>query len=132
MNALTQLLQQCIAWLAIVWSWLVGVVLPLWQRIPYHTTITTTLTAWYAQGFLTVAVVVIVVLVVIRWAWVSLYNVVQRTHYDKAAQWYLAITALIRHERALTTQGMAPIHQARRHMTIPTPIESGIKMAFPV
>jgi hypothetical protein len=116
MNTLTQLLQQCIAWLAIVWSWLVGVVLPLWQRIPYHTTITTTLTAWYAQGFLTVAVVVIVVLVVIRWVWLRLYGIVQRTHYDKAAQWYLAITALIRHERALTTQGMAPIHQARRHM----------------
>ena len=116
MNALTQLLQQCIAWLTGVWTLLIGVVVPLWQRLPYHITIATTLTAWYSQGFLTVALVVIVVLVVIRWVWVSLYDVVQRTHYDKAAQWYLMITALIRHERALTTQGMTPIHQARRHM----------------
>lgn len=116
MNTLIPLLQQFIAWLTMVWSWLVGVVLPLWQRFPYHITITTTLTAWYAQGFLTVAVGVIVVLIGVRWVWQRLYAIVQRTHYDKAAQWYLAITALIRHERALTTQGMAPIHQARRRM----------------
>jgi len=94
----------------------VGVVTPLWQTIPYHTTIATTLSAWYAQGLLTVAVGVLAVIVVIRWVWTSLYDVVQRTHYDKAAHWYLAITALIRHERALTQRGMAPIHQARRHM----------------
>ena len=116
MNTLTQLLQQFIAWLTIVWSCLVGVVLPLWQRLPYHTTMTTTLTAWYAQGFVWVVLVTLVVLVVIRWVWVRLYAIVQRTHYDKVAQWYLAITALIRHERALTQRGMAPIHQARRLM----------------
>jgi hypothetical protein len=59
---------------------------------------------------------VIVVFVVIRGVWARLYAIVQRTHYDKVAQWYVAITALIRHERALTQRGMAPIHQARRHM----------------
>lgn len=116
MNELIHVFQQFIAGLAIVWSWLVGVAMPLWQRIPYHTTIATTLSAWYAQGLLTVAVGVLAVIVVIRWVWTSLYDVVQRTHYDKAAHWYLAITALIRHERALTQRGMAPIHQARRHM----------------
>lgn len=116
MNALTQLLQQCIVWLTVVWAWLVGVAMPLWQGVPYHTTIATTLAAWYAQGLLTVVVAVIVVFVVIRWVWLSLYGIVQRTHYDKATQWYLAITALIGHERALTMRGMAPIHQARRHM----------------
>ena len=116
MNEITHVLQQFIAGLTIVWTWLVGVVLPLWQRIPYHTIIATTFSAWYAQGFLTVAVAVLVVLIGVRWVWLWLYAIVQRTHYDKAAQWYLAITALIRHERALTRRGMAPIHQARRRM----------------
>jgi hypothetical protein len=116
MNELIHVFQQFIAWLTVVWMWCVGGVTPLWQTIPYHTTLATTFSAWYAQGFLTVAVGVLAVIVVIRWGWTSLYDIVQRTHYDKAAHWYLAITALIRHERALTQRGMAPIHQARRHM----------------
>jgi len=116
MNELLHVFQQFIAGLTVVWMWCVGGVTALWQTIPYHTTLATTLSAWYAQGLLTVAVGVLAVIVVIRWVWLRLYGFVQRTHYDKAAHWYLAITALIRHERALTQQGMAPIHQARRHM----------------
>jgi hypothetical protein len=116
MNELLHVFQQFIAGLTVVWMWCVGGVTALWQTIPYHTTLATTLSAWYAQGFLTVAVCVLAVIVVIRWVWLRLYGFVQRTHYDKAAHWYLAITALIRHERALTQQGVVPIHQARRHM----------------
>ena len=116
MNVLIHVFQQFIVWLTGVWTWLVGVVTPLWQTIPYHTTLATTFSAWYAQGFVWVALALIVVLVVIRWGWLWLYAIVQRTHYDKAAHWYLAITALIRHERALTQHGMVPIQQARRHM----------------
>jgi len=116
MNELIHVVQQFIAWLTVVWMWCVGGITPLWQTIPYHRTIATTFVTWYAPGFVWVALAVIVVLVVIRWVWVRLYAIVQRTHYDKVAQWYLAITALIRHERALTQRGMVPIHQARRHM----------------
>jgi hypothetical protein len=116
MNELIHVFQQFIAGLTVIWMWCVGRVTALWQTIPYHTTLATTLSAWYAQGFLTVAVGVLAVIVVIRWVWLRLYAIVQRTHYDKAAHWYLAITALIRHERELTQRGMAPIHQARRHM----------------
>jgi signal transduction histidine kinase len=116
MNTLTHLFQQFIAWLTVVWMWCVGGVTPLWQTIPYHRAIAATFVTWYAQGFVWLALAVIIVLVVIRWVWLRLYGFVQHTHYDKAAQWYLAITALIRHERALTQRGMAPIHQARRHM----------------
>ena len=112
MTELTHVLQQFIAWLIGVWTWLVGVATPLWQTIPYHTTIATTFSTWYAQGFLTVALLVIVVFIVFRWAWVSLYGIVQRSHYDKAAVWYRAISALISHERAVTQRGMVPIHQA--------------------
>jgi signal transduction histidine kinase len=97
-------------------SWGTATIIQIWYANPYHAIMTTTITAWYAQGFVWVALAVIVVLVVIRWMWVRLYAIVQRTHYDKVAQWYLAITALIRHERALTQRGMVPIHQARRHM----------------
>ena len=116
MNELLHVFQQFIAWLTVVWMWCVGGVTPLWQTIPYHTTLATTFSTWYAQGFVWLALALIVVLVIMRWVWLRLYAIVQRTHYDKAAQWYLAITALIRHERALTQRGMVPIHQARRHM----------------
>lgn len=116
MTELTHVLQQFIAWLIGVWTWLVGVATPLWQTIPYHTTIATIFSTWYAQGFLTVALLVIVVFIVFRWVWLSLYGIVQRSHYDKAAVWYRAISALISHERAVTQRGMVPIHQARRRM----------------
>ena len=116
MNELLHVFQQFIAWLTGIWTWLEGVITPLWQTIPYHRAIAATFVTWYAQGFLTVAVGVLAVIEVIRWVWLRMYAIVQRTHYDKAAHWYLAITALIRHERALTQRGMAPIHQARRHM----------------
>ena len=116
MSDLVRLYEQCVAWITSVISWGTATIIQLWYANPYHAIMTTTIMAWYIQGFVWVALALIVVLVVIRWGWLWLYAIVQRTHYDKAAHWYLAITALIRHERALTQHGMAPIQQARRHM----------------
>lgn len=116
MSDLVRLYEQCVAWITSAMSWGTATIIQLWYANPYHAIMTSTITAWYAQGFVWVGLAVIVVLVVIRGVWMRLYAIVQRTHYDKAAHWYMAITALIRHERALTQRGMAPIHQARRHM----------------
>lgn len=114
MAELTRIVQQLIDWIYTAWAWLEAQAVYLWQLVPYHRVITTTVVTWYAAGYLSWAGGVLI-LIWLTWTirqW--LVALVSRTHYNRICELNVYLLRLIRLGRDNAHHDLAAINTARR------------------